>query len=264
MTLPIWRCLSLPAMVSRPRGGDDLAAEEQKQSKPFFKLHGAARRLALPLRGDKKGRVDQGHDPGYAEEVEKVCKSLLKAKMLEYLRRVEETGEELIVTDNNGPVVRIVPIRPRRSGCECLRDVRGGVMYHDDVLAPTTEERNEPASLLDTHALLGGRSITFACLPGAAVAVPAWREPEASRADPMGRWRAWRSAAGRDAGLSPWKSWGRDSCGKDHGRRATTRNLIDLLRSLLRCSWPRDRRSGGSRDRGDGSAAERRDGDRRR
>jgi hypothetical protein len=34
----------------------------------------------------------------------KVSKSALKAKMLEYFRRVEETGEELIVTDNGEPV----------------------------------------------------------------------------------------------------------------------------------------------------------------
>jgi prevent-host-death family protein len=72
--------------------------------------------------------------------VEKVSKSLLKAKMLEYFRRVEETGEELVVTDNNVPVIRIVPIRKRRSASEVFADVRGRVVYHDDILAPTTAE----------------------------------------------------------------------------------------------------------------------------
>ncbi|MGE5186809.1 MAG: type II toxin-antitoxin system Phd/YefM family antitoxin [Acidobacteriota bacterium] len=69
-----------------------------------------------------------------------VSKSILKAKMLEYLRRVEETGEELIVTDNNVPVVRIVPIKHRRPARELFGDVRGRVIYHEDVLAPTTDE----------------------------------------------------------------------------------------------------------------------------
>jgi hypothetical protein len=61
--------------------------------------------------------------------MQRVSKSVLKAKMLEYLRRVEETGEELIVTDNNEPVVS-----------EAFADVRGRVVYHEDVLAPSTDE----------------------------------------------------------------------------------------------------------------------------
>jgi prevent-host-death family protein len=69
-----------------------------------------------------------------------VSKGALKAKMLEYFRKVEETGEELIVTDNNRPVLRIVPIRQRIPASEMFSDARGKVVYHDDVLAPTTDE----------------------------------------------------------------------------------------------------------------------------
>jgi prevent-host-death family protein len=76
--------------------------------------------------------------------MQKVSKSVLKARMLEYLRRVEETGEELIVTDNNEPVIRITAIRTRRPAHELFADVRGRVVYHDDVLKPTTEEWSEP------------------------------------------------------------------------------------------------------------------------
>jgi prevent-host-death family protein len=72
--------------------------------------------------------------------VEPVSKSALKAKMLEYFRRVEETGEELVVTDNNEPVIRIVPIRKRRPASEVFADVRGRVVYREDVLTPTTDE----------------------------------------------------------------------------------------------------------------------------
>ncbi len=75
--------------------------------------------------------------------MEPVSKGVLKAKMLEYLRRVEETGEELIVMDNNVPVVRIVPIRKRRPASEAFADVRRGVVYHEDVMTPTTDEWTE-------------------------------------------------------------------------------------------------------------------------
>jgi prevent-host-death family protein len=83
---------------------------------------------------------DHGHDQGHSMTMEPVSKSALKAKMLEYLRRVEETGEELIVTDNNVPVVRIVPFRKRMSMDELFADVRGGLIEHEDVLTPTTDE----------------------------------------------------------------------------------------------------------------------------
>ncbi len=70
-----------------------------------------------------------------------VSKSALKAKMLEYFRRVEETGEELIVTDHNEPVLKIVPIRRRIPAETIFADVRGGrVKYHADPLEPTTDE----------------------------------------------------------------------------------------------------------------------------
>jgi prevent-host-death family protein len=69
-----------------------------------------------------------------------VSKSALKAKMLEYFRRVEETGVELIVTDNNQPVLRIVPIRKRVPAATLFADVRGRIVYHEDPLSPTDEE----------------------------------------------------------------------------------------------------------------------------
>ena len=40
----------------------------------------------------------------------KVSKGVLKLKMLEYFRRVEQTGEELIVTNNNVPALKVIPI----------------------------------------------------------------------------------------------------------------------------------------------------------
>jgi antitoxin (DNA-binding transcriptional repressor) of toxin-antitoxin stability system len=69
-----------------------------------------------------------------------VSKSVLMGKMLEYFRHVEETGEELIVTDNGRPVVKVSPIRARTSAADVFGDVRGRVVYHEDILAPTTYE----------------------------------------------------------------------------------------------------------------------------
>ena len=69
-----------------------------------------------------------------------ISKSALKARMLEHFRRIEETGEELIVTDHNRPVLVIAPIRERTPAAEAFADVRGRVTYHGDVLTPTTDE----------------------------------------------------------------------------------------------------------------------------
>lgn len=69
-----------------------------------------------------------------------VSKSALKARMLEYFRQVEQTGEELIVLDNNRPVLKVVPIRHRRPAEEVFADARGKVVYREDALAPTTDE----------------------------------------------------------------------------------------------------------------------------
>jgi prevent-host-death family protein len=75
-----------------------------------------------------------------------VSKTALKASMLEYFRRVEETGEDLIVTDRNRPVLRVVRIKPRIGAAELFADVRGKVVY-----------RGMRCS--------GGHSILCSCLP---------------------------------------------------------------------------------------------------
>ncbi len=70
-----------------------------------------------------------------------VSKSALKARMLEYFRQVEQTGEELIVLDNNRPVLKVVPFRTRRPAHDVFADVRGRVRAEDsDLLAPTSSE----------------------------------------------------------------------------------------------------------------------------
>ena len=72
-----------------------------------------------------------------------VSKSILKAKMLELFRRIEQTGEELVVTSNGVPVLKVVPYRPPLSIEEVFGDLAGHVEYHADILEPTTDEWSE-------------------------------------------------------------------------------------------------------------------------
>ena len=69
-----------------------------------------------------------------------VSKSVLKGKMLEYFREVEASGEELVVTNNGQPVLRIVPYHAATTVDAAFADVRGRIRYHGDLLAPTTDE----------------------------------------------------------------------------------------------------------------------------
>ncbi len=72
-----------------------------------------------------------------------VSKSKLKARALEFFREVEQTGEELVITDRGRPVLKIVPYRPEPS--LALRALRGSVVRYED---PT-----EPVGLEDWEAL---------------------------------------------------------------------------------------------------------------
>ncbi|HZL36966.1 MAG TPA: hypothetical protein VFC78_16725 [Tepidisphaeraceae bacterium] len=69
-----------------------------------------------------------------------VSKNVLKAKMLEYFRRVEEEGEELIVTHNSVPVLKVSPLRKRRTVDEIFGHARGKIKYYGDPMAPDTKE----------------------------------------------------------------------------------------------------------------------------
>jgi antitoxin (DNA-binding transcriptional repressor) of toxin-antitoxin stability system len=69
-----------------------------------------------------------------------VSKNVLKAKMLEYFRRVEDEGEELIVTHNQVPVLKVVPLQRKLTADEAFGDVRGKLKYDGDLTEPTTDE----------------------------------------------------------------------------------------------------------------------------
>lgn len=62
----------------------------------------------------------------------KITKSKLKAKMLEYFREVEKTGNPLIVTDYGKPVLKIVPFEEDLSIEDAFLCVPKTVTYSDD------------------------------------------------------------------------------------------------------------------------------------
>ena len=72
-----------------------------------------------------------------------VSKSYLKTHMLRLFRQVEKEGAELVVTDNNRPVLKIVPFAEKQSVADVFGDVRGNVGYNEDINAPTAEEWGE-------------------------------------------------------------------------------------------------------------------------
>jgi prevent-host-death family protein len=72
-----------------------------------------------------------------------VSKSRFKPKALEYFRRVEETGEEIVITDKGRPVLKIVPYRGKAADPRAA--LRGTVLRYD---RPT-----EPVGVEDWEAL---------------------------------------------------------------------------------------------------------------
>ena len=64
----------------------------------------------------------------------------LKANMLRIFREIESSGEELIVTDRNRPVLRIQPIHRKRTVEEMFGDVSGKAVYREDINTPTADE----------------------------------------------------------------------------------------------------------------------------
>lgn len=76
-------------------------------------------------------------------KVRTVSKGILKAKMLQYFRQVEKTGEELIVTDRHIPVLKIVPFQKSVPAEEVFAELRGRLKYREDLTAPTEDEWEE-------------------------------------------------------------------------------------------------------------------------
>jgi antitoxin (DNA-binding transcriptional repressor) of toxin-antitoxin stability system len=69
-----------------------------------------------------------------------VSKSYLKTHMLRLFREIERSGEELIVTDNKKPVLKITAIKSEQSIADVFAGLRGQVHYGRSIDAPTRAE----------------------------------------------------------------------------------------------------------------------------
>ena len=65
-----------------------------------------------------------------------VSKSHLKAHMLRIFREIERSGEEIIVTDNSRPVLKIVPFKSTKSVDTLFETLRGQVTYNGNLNGP--------------------------------------------------------------------------------------------------------------------------------
>ena len=70
-----------------------------------------------------------------------ISKSQFKPHSLEYFRKIEQTGEELIITDHGRPVLKVVPFVEDPE--ECFRGLRNTVLHYDAPLEPVGAEEWE-------------------------------------------------------------------------------------------------------------------------
>lgn len=67
-----------------------------------------------------------------------VSKSKFKPHALEYFRKIEETGEAIIITDHGNPVLKVMPYSEEPS--EILKVLRGSVLKFQKPTEPVGEE----------------------------------------------------------------------------------------------------------------------------
>ena len=72
-----------------------------------------------------------------------ISKSKLKAHMLAIFRQLEAEGQELIVTDQGKPVLKIIPLKPKNKVAELFGEYQGKVVYLEDINQPTLTEWDE-------------------------------------------------------------------------------------------------------------------------
>lgn len=72
-----------------------------------------------------------------------VSKSKLKTHMLRIFREIEQSGEDLVVTDHGKPVLLVTPLRPKQQVDAVFADFQGRVSYPEDINSPTIDEWSE-------------------------------------------------------------------------------------------------------------------------
>ena len=73
-------------------------------------------------------------------EMMQISKSAFKSRMLEIMRDIERTGEEVVVTDHGKPTIVVRPYESKLGVDEAFGDLHGTLLLHEDPDTPTTEE----------------------------------------------------------------------------------------------------------------------------
>jgi antitoxin (DNA-binding transcriptional repressor) of toxin-antitoxin stability system len=66
-----------------------------------------------------------------------ISKSQFKPRALKYFRDIQESGQELIITDHAKPVLKISPIKDEP--IDVLRELRNSVIRYEDPLEPVAQ-----------------------------------------------------------------------------------------------------------------------------
>jgi prevent-host-death family protein len=67
-----------------------------------------------------------------------ISKTQFKAKVLEYFREIERTGQPIVITDRGRPVLKVIPFNPDPE--EALKELRGSVLSYEDPTEPVGVE----------------------------------------------------------------------------------------------------------------------------
>jgi prevent-host-death family protein len=67
-----------------------------------------------------------------------LSKSKFKPKSLEYFRQIEESGEELIITDHGRPVIKVIPYSVKPANAMQL--LRNSVKSYEQPIEPVGTE----------------------------------------------------------------------------------------------------------------------------
>jgi antitoxin (DNA-binding transcriptional repressor) of toxin-antitoxin stability system len=72
-----------------------------------------------------------------------IAKEDIEKNFPKYLSLIEQTGEDILVTSDNVPWIKLTSLTRKRSVADAFQDVRGKIKYHGDVLQPETENWDE-------------------------------------------------------------------------------------------------------------------------
>lgn len=71
--------------------------------------------------------------------LQKISKSELKPKLLQYLRKVEKTHQPLLITDRGQVTAKIIPFQENKNA-RILKELKNSVIFYEDPLEPVGVE----------------------------------------------------------------------------------------------------------------------------